>query len=810
MSPITASVRHLFRRQRRAYGATVFIVLTLALALGANTTIFSVADALLLRAVPYRDADRLVAVTTSFPAIKLTGMNLSGPEAQEFGQLTTAFAASGPFAFVGLVVQGNSEAELANGVEISQGAIDALGLRPFAGRTFADHEFHAGGRVVLIGEGLWKRAFAADPSLVGRTIELGGVSRQVIGIVSHRSTLLNRRIDVWLPLSTRPADLGGRADHRFNVVARLADGRSLDLAMADVRRAMEIWREETGEMHTPSARMHPLELQPLARATTGLNREPIVALLAAVGFVLLIACANISNLLVVRAESRRTELDVQLALGATRRRILVDSLGEGLLLASAGGLGGLLLAELAIDSLRAAWPAAAVADVTLDYRVLVAAVAATVATGAAIGIAPVLRLDLSRMDGLKSSARGSVGGGRLRLQQSLIALQIALAVLLSGCAGLMVRSLLALTRVTTGIDTTNVLRAQISLPAGSYPDDGQVWGFYDRVLDRLQSSPGVAHAAVMSGLPPERRANNTSFLLDGVETIDHTTIHQIEFVQHASPGYLATLGIRLLHGRDFTAADNQRSLPVALVNATLASQFWPNDSAIGHRLKPAGNIGTWFTIVGVVDDVRQNGLQSPPGSEIYVPYRQARLLMSGYMPRTMNVVLKTNADVAGAAALGRSAVRLADPSAAVSAIAAMDEIIGRTIARPRLLAWMFGGFAILAITVAGLGVYGVTSYAVGTRTAEFGVRMALGARPSDLFRLVLVGGTLPVAAGVAAGLAATIVVTRLLRNLLFAVEPQDPASIAAGTMVIAAAAVAATLLPARRAARVDPLAALRD
>lgn len=813
MSPSLLPVlfRRAVRRQRRSPGAAALIVATLALALGANTAMFSIADGLLLRAVPFRDAGQLVAVTSAFPTIRLAAMNLSGPEVEELRQLTTSFAAVGPYTFAGLVVEGGSEAELAEGIQISNAAMTAFGLWPATGRRFAAAEYARGANVVLLGDGLWRRAFGADPRIVGRVVRLGGVAREVIGVMPPGISVMNRRVDVWLPLTTAQDDLGSRSDHRFNVVGRLAAGRSLADARADVAHAMDVWRVETGEMHTPHPRMHPLELQPLARATTGLNREPIGALVAAVGFVLLIACANISNLLVARSEGRRADIAVHLALGATRRQLAGEFVCEGLLLAAAGGLGGLLISRALIDAVQAIWPAAAVVELHLDVRVLGAAAALAALAGISIGILPVLRLDARRAaEALQSGSRGSAGPGRLHIQQALIGLQVAMAVLLAGGAGLMVRSLMAITAIDGGIEVDRVLRAQISLPAGSYAEDAQVWSFYDRLLQNVRTKAGVTQAAIMSGLPPQRRANNTSFLLDGVETMDHSSIHQVDFVQHVSSGYLQVLGIPVREGRELGAADDERGAPVALVNETLARSFWPNDSALGHRLKPAGNIGTWFTIVGVVADVRQNGIQSPAGTEIYVTHRQARMLMSGFMPRAMNLLVKSAEEVPSTAAGLRAAVREIDPGAAVSGIAPMQTVIDRTIAQPRMLAWTFTAFAVLALSVAGMGVYAVTSCAVGTRTAEFGVRMALGARPLDVVRLVLTGGLWTIAAGAVAGSVASVFTARLLRNLLFRIEPLDAPSLATGALFITVIALVATLLPARRAARVDPWTALRD
>jgi predicted permease len=811
--PVLGAVRLALRQQRRSPGATVLIVLTLAVALGANAAMFSVADALLVRAVPFTDPGRLVAVQTAFPSMKLTGMNLSGPEAAEFGRLTASFIASGPYVFTGLVVQGSTEAELASGVQASRGAIDALRVRPLAGRLFDPQEYLPGGpAMVMLGHGLWQRAFGADPGVVGRVVQLGGTSRQVIGIMPPGLSLLNRPIDLWLPLGTDPESLGRRTDHGFNVVARLADGRSLSDARRDVERAMEIWRDETGEMHVPSARMHPVELQPFTQATIGLNREPIGALLAAVGLVLLIACANVSNLLVARAEVRRGDIAVRLALGATRARLLVDSVLEGVLLAAAGCVLGVAIAYGLVDVIEATWPAAATADLRIDLRILVAAGLLAIITGALIGSAPVWRLDLTRSSSwLKTGARGAIGGaGRLRLQHLLVVVQVALAVLLAASAGLMARSLAAITSIDSGLRVEGVLRAQVSLPVGSYREDPQVWSFYDRVLGRLRQLPGVTSAAVMSGLPPQRRANNSSFLLDGNTLVDHSAIHQVDFIQHISPDYLAVMGLVLRQGRSLGDGDHERAAPAVLVNETLAKRFWPGVSPVGRRLEAAGGIGRVFTVVGVVSDARQNGIASPPGSEVYVTHRQARLLMAGFMPRTMNIVVRSQGDPAALASAVRTAVREVDAAAAVSGILPMQTVIDRTIAQPRLLAWMFGAFAVLALVVAGVGVYAITSYTAGSRTSEFGVRMALGARPVDVLGLVVRGGLVTVLGGVVAGTGGAVLTARLVRGLLYEVEPLDPLSLATAAAVIAGTAILATLLPAYRAARVDPLTALRD
>jgi putative ABC transport system permease protein len=384
-------------------------------------------------------------------------------------------------------------------------------------------------------------------------------------------------------------------------------------------------------------------------------------------------------------------------------------------------------------------------------------------------------------------------------------------VLLSASAGLMVRSLLALTSVDPGFDPDGVLRADISLPGASYQKDAEVWALYDRIVERAAALPGVTSAAAMSGLPPLRRANNTTFMLDGAEMIDHDHIPQVDYIQHLTAGYLDVMRIALVAGRNVTVADNEWSAPVVLVNETLARRFWPGEHAVGHRLRPAMAGSPWFTVVGVTRDTRQGGLQAPAGSEVLVPFRQSRLLLSGWMPRDMNLVVRMARGAPGAIAPAlRTNLRALEPAAAVSGVRPLHELVDDTVSQPRLLAWLLSSFAVVALAIAGVGVYGVTAYHVGCRTPEFGVRMALGATPTDVFRHVLKSAAAPVAAGLAAGVLSSIASGRLLAGLVFGVLPTDPLALAAGTAAIGTAAAAATLLPALRAARLDPLTALRD
>lgn len=807
--------RAALRRLSGARGSSMAMAATLALALGANSAVFSLADALLFRPLPFADPARLVVVSASFPRMRLTGMGLSGPEALELGALTHAFDTAGPLTFDAVTIQAPADTLQASVVEAAVPLIRSLGIVPIAGRLLLDEEDRPGAPLVaMLGEGIWARAFGSDPAIVGRMLRVAGRPTLIVGVVAQRVSILNRTPDIWLPLRLTAGSRTPRADHRFTVIARIKAGLTFADATADVAAAVAAWQQETGEFHAPAPGIHPLEIRPLADVTRGTRRDAAWALAAAVTFVLLLTCANVANLLVARAERRRAQLGIQIALGATRGRLLREHLLDGLILAFGGAAGGLALAHFAIRGVQAIDPTIAQpGDLGIDWRVLGFTAAAATVTGLVVGAAPVARLDVQRaFHWLQSASRGSgSASGRGRVQRSLIALQIALAVLLSGSAGIMVRSLLALTSVEAGFDPHGVLRAEISLPEASYQKDEEVWSLYDRILERAAALPGVTSAALMSGLPPLRRANNTTFMLDGAEMIDHDHVPQVDYIQHITPGYLDALRIPLVLGRNVTAADDERSPPVVLVNETLARRFWPGDRPLGHRLRPAIAGAPWFTVIGVTRDTRQGGLNAPAGGEVLVPYRQSRRLLPGWMPRDMNLALRVGRGAPATIAPSlREAIAGLERAAAVSGVAPLDDLVEGTVSQPRLLAWVLSSFAIVALVIAGVGVYGVTAHHVGARTAEFGLRMALGAAPVDILRQVMTSGAPPVAAGLAAGILASLGCARFLAGLVFGVQPADPVALAAGVAAIAATAVAAAVLPALRAARLDPLTALRD
>ena len=810
---VPRSLRRAVRLQRRAPAAAALIVLTLAAAIGADVTVFSIVDPLLLRPLPFERPDELVVVTSAFPRMQLSSMGLSGPEALELPRIARAFGAVGAIAFASATVRTGEGTVRVVAAAASAGAIRVLGPAPAAGRLYRETEDVPGAPpVAVLGHAFWIRAFGGDPRIAGRTIDINGRPTTILGVMPPRADLLNRQVELWLPPALTPATAGSRSDHRYTVIARLAPKVTLEAARADLAAATAQWQAITGEFHSPAPTFHPLELRAMNDVVRGPTARPLRALSAAVVLVLLIACANVANLMLARAEARRTEIAVEIALGAGTRHLARMYLAEALLFSTAASACGLALAAFAIQALKSFGPALVRPDdITINGRVLLFTAAAGVLTSLFVALVPLARLDLDRAQRwLQSGGRGSIGAaGRARLQQALIAAQLAIALALSACGVVAVRSLLALTRVDVGFATDQVMRVQVSLPDAAYAEDARVWDFYDRLLARAQALPQLRAAAVMSGLPPLRPANHTTFMLDGADAFDHNNVPQVDFIQHISAGYFAATGIPLRAGRTFIDADNETGAPVAIVNETLARRFWPGQSAIGHRLRPAIPGVPWLTVVGVAGDVRQAGLHAPAGSEVYIPFRQGRLAFPAYLPRAMNVVAAGSGDPRRLVPALQQIVRALDPAAAVSGAGTMSDAVSRTIAQPRLLSSLLSAFAAIAVMLAAVGVYGVTSGSVAARTAEFGVRVALGAMPRDVLMQVLRGGGTALAAGLAVGSAGAIAGARYLSTLLYSADPWSLPSVAGAGAGLALVALIAAAVPAMRAARLDPLAALR-
>jgi putative ABC transport system permease protein len=539
----------------------------------------------------------------------------------------------------------------------------------------------------------------------------------------------------------------------------------------------------------------------------------MMILLGAVGLVLLLACANVANLLIARAEGARHQLAVRVALGASRRRLVLDQLAEGVCLAAAGCALGLVIAFVLTRTLVASAPMLPQQHANLiDPVVLTFAIVVSALSGVLSGLAPLVRLDARRAHAwLQADSRGMAGSrDRRALQHGIMATQVALAMTLLAGAGVLLKSFWNLASVNPGIRVEHVVTFQLSLPERRFPADADVWSFYEGLLERLRGVPGVRDAAAMSGRLPQRRANNTTFRIEGVPVRGHEGMPQVDFIQHVTSGYFHALGITLLKGRLLNATDTERSEPVAVVNETLARKFWAGKDPLGQRFRPVLPDNPWVTVVGVVSDVKHAGLSAAVGTEVYVTHRQARQLLSGWLPSSLHVVVRTDPELTGAVVRAIPALtRDVDSHVAIAGLRSMSDTLDASIAGPAFVARLLASFAVLALILATVGIYGVIACGVAQRTSEFGVRMVLGATPRSVLTLVLAQSALPIATGVAAGLAGAVFSSQLLATLLFQVSPADPPTLGIAAVLLAATAFIACWIPARRATRVDPLHALR-
>ena len=806
---------HLVRRTLAHEPAAVLVAIgTMVIALGLSTAIFSVVYSTVLRPLPYPEPGRLVVISSEFPSIHLKNMGLSAPELFELETFTRSWAEPGAVRF-GTATLGGPEPRRTNIAAASAGLLAALGVRPAAGRLFTDSEDRPrSARVVLLAHGLWLRAFGADPGVIGRNIDVDGDMFTVIGVMPRGFDLLGTGTDLWVPLALDRGSPGGRADHNLRVVARITRNVTLTQARNELAAAVSSWMVNTGELHSPAPSFHPLALTPLHEVATGDLKPAMFTLLGAAGFVLLLACANVCNVLLARAESRRHQLAIRIALGASKRRLVADHLLEGLCIAGAGCAGGTIMAFGLVRILAAGLPSLAGRDdIALDPLALIFAVGAMGSCALLFGLAPALRIDIVRAQRwLQTDGRGQTASReRRRLQRALVACQVAAALVLLSGAGLLLRSFSKLARVDPGVRVENVITFQVSLPERRFDNDAQVWAFYDRFLERLAAVPGVHDAAAMSGRLPERRANNTTFSLEGVPVEGHKGLPQVEYIQHVSPTYFATLRIPLLQGRTFSSADSESGQPIAIVNDTLARKFWPGGNPIGQRLRPMIQGTPWFTVVGVVADVKHAGIAAPVGTEIYVVHRQSRLLLPSWLPSSLHIVLRVDPSRLHSVRQELpSLAREIDPAAALAGIRTLEDSMSLSIAGPRFLAGSLGTFAALAVLLASVGIYGVVAYGVSQRTTEFGVRTALGASTRSIVTLVLAQAAVPVGVGVAVGFAGVLASVKLISGFLFETAPLEPATVAGAVALLASIALLACWIPARRAAHVDPLTALRE
>ena len=810
-------------------GFTLAAVLTLALGIGANTAIFTIVHGVLLRPLDYPKPDQLMYLTAEAPAIGGARNALSVPEYTEFRQMNQSFAAVGAYSTGGAAyttgevnVTAGDRPLRVRSISVDAHLLKALSIQPEQGRFFSDEETARWTGtlpppIAILSHELWRTAFGGRP-LVGQKVEIEGRPHEIVGIMPPGADVMDNHTQVWLPLWLHPNMARQRRAHVLYVIARLKDGVTAGMAQTELSAFLENWGERVGATaHVPTNRPlrsvdHTLQLRALQDAIVGNASRPIWVLQAAVGFVLLIVCANLANLVMARASSHRREFVVRAALGASRGRLLRQAVTEGALMSGAGGILGLWLASACLRALIHAYPTSVprTSELTIDLPVLLVALGLSTGTALLVGFVSLgRRRTSSMMTALKEGSRGASGAWRHYARRGLLIAQVAFAVILVIGAGLLVQTVYNLTRIDAGFDRSRLVTFSMTLPMANSEPVTRAQA-YQRVLDRLRSVPGVLGTAAMSGLPPNRTPDAIATPIENYSSYDGKPFENIDYYQFVMGDYFGTMGIPIIAGHGFERTDNASQGKVVIVNETLAKRIWRGQNPIGQRLRPpGGSFGAsddvWHTVIGVAKDVRQRGVERPAGTELYVSLDQHSV-----SPPSMNVVMRTTLPPATLSGTIERVVRELDAAVPVVRLRDMDSVFAESIRRPRLLAQLLGAFAGLALLLAAIGTYGVLSYMVTERRREIGIRVALGATPSHVLTQIMKQGLQVTAIGAAIGLAGALAVNRLIASLLFGVQPTDIATIAFVIATITAVAVVASWLPAWRASRLDPNVVLRD
>ncbi len=782
------------------YAFTIVVVLTLALGIGANTAIFSFANGILLRPLPYPQSDRLAVLDETALKRGIDSMSVSFPNFLDWREQNKVFEDIGVyFGSSRFSLSGAGEPVEVRGSFISHGLFEILRVSPQLGRTFtANEDRPEEDAVVILGHNLWQRNFGGDANIIGRKIMISNRPRTVVGVMPPGFRFPDVA-ELWAPvaLTTR---IFTRTDHGLSSIARLKDGVTLQEAQAEMTNIAARIEQQNPITNEGLG----VKVMSLHDTLTGDYREGLLILLGVVGCVLLVACVNVANLMLARATARQKEFALRAALGASRWRIMRQLLVESLLLALVGGVVGFFLSIWALRLLLTAIPIQLPfwMNFGIDLRVLGFTAAITLLTGLMFGAAPALqtsRVDLN--DTLKEGGRGS-GGVRARARSLLVVAEIALSLVVLVGAGLMIQSFLRLKQVNIGLNAHNVLTASVSLPRAKYKEGEQRVTFYKNLLARVSSLPGVEAASATATVPLSGDGWGRSLTVEGFPVM---SVGQAPMIQHTvvTPGYFRTMAIPLLAGRDFNDADAKESLDVTIIDERLAREYWPNESPIGKRVRfgPPEDNEPWHTIVGVVGTVRHQRMQEDTRKSVYLPHQ--KITVGG-----LTLLARTTANPEELAGAIRREVAQLDSDLPLS-FSTMDEVVAESIWQPRLYATLFGAFAAGALLLALIGIYGVMAFLVQTRTHEIGVRMALGATTRDVFKLIVGRGMKLTAVGVLIGVGGAVALTRLMHSLLFNTSATDPVTFIVISLLLSVAAFLACYIPARRAAKVDPLIALR-
>jgi len=814
MIQLLQDLRYAFRQLVRNPGFAGVAILTLALGIGANSAIFSTVNGVLIEPLPYSEPDRLMFIHSDLPRLGFERFWVSAPEFYDYQEDSAAFEEIGAYTVGEINVSGEAEPVRVKTVVMTAELWEVLGVEAALGNVFTREQDVPGAElVVVLSDGLWRRAFGGDPSIVGQTVRINEQTVQIAGVMPADFDVADSGAEVFMPMHLDRSRRLPRGSHNLYMIGRLAPGVSEEEARAELDVLIGRWDEKHAGLHRFDPGIHGLDFIPLREYLVGDVRGELRLLLGAVLFVLLIACANVGNLLLVRAEARRKEIAVRTALGAGRRRLLRQFLTEGLVLSTLGAALGLLVAHGGLRLLLSINPESLprIEGVELDGRVLLFTLGLALLTGIVFGLAPALHLTRASLnEALREGGQRSTSGSvRQRLRLGLMIAEVAIAVVLVIGAGLMVRSLHGLFQVDAGFEPDDILTFAVSPPYVNYPERRDVTAFYERLLERLEALPGVDSAAIANGLPPKRPvdANNTVF--EGLPEPPPNEPYNVDFWQFVSPDFFTTLEISLVEGELFDAGDMEGAPPVAIVNQTTVEIFWPDENPIGQRVKSVLPNYPWHRVIGVIKDVKQAGLDAPAGTEIYFSYPQTPSTQH-FTPRTMYVILRSELPETSLVAAVRRAVTEIDASLPLAELRTMEEVFGESLARERLLTWLLAIFGVLALVLAAVGTYGVLSFAVAERRREIGIRMALGAEVKQVVKMLLTQGLVIAGIGLAIGVGLALALSRVVQYQFYGIAGTDPSTYVAVVIFIGLVATLACLLPARRAARVDPVEVLRE
>jgi putative ABC transport system permease protein len=794
-------IRYALRQLVKAPSFTAVAIITLALGIGACTAIFSVVNTVLLRPLDNPDPDRIVIIReTQLP--QFPEFSVSPPNFIDWEKQANSYEHLAAYSGAALNLTGEGEPQRLVGVKATGHYFDVMGVRPALGRMLLPEEDAQGkNHVVVLSHGFWQRVFGGARDVVGRAIQLNGEPYNVVGVAPAGFGVASK-VDVWTPMAFKPDETANdaRGGHYINVVGRLKPG----VSVAQARAELTLIADQLAKQYPDPQKGWGIFMMPMQDYLVRDVKPVLYTLLGAVGCVLLIACANLANLLLARATARHREISIRAALGAGRGRLIRQLLTESVVLALCGGAAGVLLARWGLDALLALAPTSLprINEIHLDSGVLLFSLALSVVTGLVFGIAPAwlaARTDMN--EALKQGSRGSTeGGARGRLRSALVVIEVTLALVLLGGAGLLARSFMQLANVDPGFNPENATLMRLAVPQKKYPEKEQQTAFANSLLERVKNLPGVQAVGITHSMPLVGDYV-LGFNIEGRPAIAPADLPSTNYYA-ITPDYFRAMGIRLVRGRVFTAQDDAKAPRVAIINEIMARQFFPNEDPIGKRINITNGPDTWREIVGIVGDIKQYGVDKATSAQSYEPFAQVPFT-------SFNVVIRTKGSPAALLGSLRPAVYAVDKDQPVGIIRPLEEIMSESIARQRFAMLLLTVFSGVALVIAAVGIYGVMAYNVVQRTGEFGIRMALGAQQRDVLRLVLTQGGKLIGLGLVIGLLATLAASRAMGSMLFNTSSYDPLTLTSITLLLGAVALVACFFPANRATKVNPIEALR-